>query len=180
MSEIHPLTTAQLYFLNFFALVMIFQHNRHFLFFNPIKDSNNHHDLSLVNSLFIKRSDVLDKPERSYFYCCGMKDRVIIKTSVCHLSSEHILHRGLDTCFVRAYLEARWCLPMQEQPQVETNRWDLRKPSRRQVQKTSISVRGWEKRACSGEKGTNMIHTQPPTPRKNNIVAERKGIMGEL
>ncbi len=103
-----------------------------------------------------------------------MKDRVIIKTSVCHLSSgTHIASGTWWLVLWGRILEARWCLPMHEQPQVETNRWDLR------TVKTSgskdVYFCPWVgKRACSGEKEQIMIHTQPPNSTQNNIVAEKR------
>ncbi len=108
------------------------------------------------------------------FYCCGMTDRVVIKTSVCHLSSgTHIASGTWWLVLWGRILEARWCLPMHEQPHLESNRWDLG------TFKTSgskdIYFCAWVgKRARSGEKEQIMIHTQPPNSRQNNIVAEKR------
>lgn len=147
---------------------MILNNIQHYFISNkdpiePYWKTHSHNDLSLVNLLFIKRSDVLDKHwGRILFYCCGMKDRVIIKTSVCHHSSgTHIASGTWWLVLWGRILEARWCLPMHEQPQVETNRRDLR------TIKTSgskdIYFCPWVgKRACSCEKEQIMIHKQPP------------------
>lgn len=116
----------------------------------PYRKTHSHNDLSLVNLLFIKRSDVLRKNLILLLWHEGHSYNE--EKCLPPLQWNTYCIWDLMTCFVRAYFRGQMMFA-NAQTTTGRNRWDeTSEPSRRQVQKTSISVRGWKRELAAAKR----------------------------